>query len=306
MRAIRCLFVMVVVLALASVACAQGGGARDGVAPRAAAGGYGGMGGGGGYGGPAPSGSLGVPKHSIVELDHRISWLQSQMKQVEIGFAAAETRLANAKKRAESGLAPTSELRTAEVEVALQREQFDQLQREMATMQRLKTLATPIEISLKSSPIRQAAEIVGRASKLSVSVDPKVPQDLKVNAEAQNVPLGSVLEVLANAAGLIIAPTSDAGLLLRLPGKLVVEGVTYTTDADGAPWADDWGLMGTRGLPVGRRWLGLLHDIPFTPPVGGMGMPVPGDGVRPAPKGAVPPKADAPKPAPAPGGGGGG
>lgn len=306
MNTFRFVLVMLAILAIASAASAQVDGVMIAAAPDGAGGmggggrgGYGGMGYGGGYGGPA-GGSIGVPRQSIVAVDQRISALQSQMRQFEIAFLAAEERLAAAKKRVESGLAPTSELREIEVKVAQEREGFAQLQRELATVQRLKTLATPIDISLKSSPIRQAAEIIGRASKLSISVDPKVPQDLQVNAEAENVPLGAVLEVIANAAGLIIAPTEDGGLLLRTPGKLVVDGQTYTTDRDSPPWSDDWGMVINPRDLVGQRWLGLFQTLPgYLPYRGPLPAPMPGpppDAVRPptpVPPGNVKP---APKP----------
>lgn len=311
MNTFRFVLVMLAILAIASAASAQVDGVMIAAAPDGAGGGGGGMGGGGGYGGSG-GGSIGVPKQSIVAVDQRISWLQSQMRQVEIAFAAAEESLKATKQRVDSGLAPTSELRDVEIKVAQHREQFGQLRREMATVQRLKILATPIDISLKSSPMRQAAEIIGRASKLSISVDPKVPQDLQVNAEAENVPLGAVLEVVANAAGLIIAPTEDGGLLLRTPGKLVVDGQTYTTDRDSPPWSDDWGIVNWPPPSVGRRWLGLFQTILVESQHMPMMAPRPAPMPGPPPDGVVPPPPVPPanvKPAPKPpvkGGGAGG
>lgn len=292
MRARRFLIVM-----LLSSALAPAVGAQDSLIASA-----GGSGLGGGYGGRSYGGgnsSIGLSRSSALTVDQRLSELQSTMDQLIIQANGLDQEIKNTQKMIDVGKEPPAgtnlpNLKARAAQIAVQMSQVD---REITRNLRLKAIAGSIDITLKSSPIRQAAEALSRASKLKITVDPKVPEDLKVNVEAQNVPLGAVLEVIADAAGLIIAPAEDGGLLLRKPGKLVV-GVnvgqdrgtvrnTYTTDGDMAPWSDDWGIPGIyANNSVGRRWAGLF-------PIGPDGVPPPA------------PSRPAPVASPANGGGGG-
>lgn len=212
--------------------------------------------------GATPSASSGInpSKASVVAVDAQISALESQAKQLEIKFTALKEQIRLAKKQAEEGQASPSEPNDLEAQAAQLEQQLMQVMRELKIAERLKRLASPIDVTLKSSSVRQAAEALSRASKLSIAVDAKVPQNIKVNAEAQSVPLGAVIEVIANAAGLVIAPTADGGLVLRLQGKLVVDDKSYVSDADSFPWSDDWGLIPQTYVmvAVGSRWLGLF------------------------------------------------
>lgn len=283
MRTFRCLVVLFAAMAIASAASAQIPGP--------------------GYGGGRPSqtgranDSIGVPKSSVLAVDRRISELTSQIRQAEIQLSKLSQEIQNRNQRVKAGLEPPGGAPNApnfEAMAAQITEQMSQLQQELTAANRLRSLASPVDVTLKSSTIRQAAEALSRASKLSIAVDPKVPQDVKVNAEAQNVPLGAVLEVIANAAALIISPTADGGLLLRVPGTLVVDGATYITDGDTAPWSDDWGVStGVTGSIIGRKWLGLF--APYNPYAF--------VGTSPSPPGIAPtspPSAPGPPTAPAP------
>jgi hypothetical protein len=266
MKTVRCLIVILVAVIMASAAVAQ--------AP--------GVPGPGGY-----TGSVGVPKSTVMAVDQQLSALQSMMKQLMIQSEALKQKILQTKKRIEEGAASAGDSDMAPMETqAMQiEEQIKQVQRAIIVTQRLQRLSQPVDITLKSSTIRQAAEALSRASKLSITVDPKVPQDVHVNADAQNVPLGAVLEVIANAAGLIIAPTDDGGLLLRMPGKLVVDGTTYMSEGSSAPFSNDWGIVGPyRDITVGQKWLRLFDtsaippNMPGMPGLGQPGPNVPGTG----------------------------
>ena len=256
MRTYRCLTVIFVALTMASAAVAQVPGPPAPIRPL-----------------PRPSGdSIGVPKSSVVAIESQLSALQSMMKQLQIQHDALKDKMQQTKKRIEQGMASAGESDMAPMEAqAMQiEEQMKQVQRTIVVTQRLQRLSQPVDITLKSSTIRQAAEALSRASKLSINVDPKVPQDVHVNADAQNVPLGAVLEVVANAAGLIIASTDDGGLLLRMPGKLVVDGTTYMSEGSSAPWSNDWGIDSgwSVGASVGIKWQGLFMNLRMPGPPG--------------------------------------
>ena len=256
MKTCKCLIVILVAVTMASAAAAQVPGPPG---PR-------------GY-----SGSVGIPKSSVIAIDQQLSGLQSMMKQLTIQNDALKEKIRQAKKRIDEGMAGAGESDMAPMEAqAMQiEEQMKQVQRALTVTQRLLSLSHPVDITLKSSAIRQAAEALSRVSKLSIAVDPKVPRDVHVNAEAQNVPLGAVIEVISNAAGLIIAPTDDGGLLLRLPGKLVVDGTSYMSEGRSAPWSDDWGIVSPyEGFPVGQKWQGLF-DNPGMPGPRGANQPSP-------------------------------
>lgn len=205
--------------------------------------------------------SIGPSKISVLAVEAQVSTLKSQAKQLEIQLSAVDERIRAAKQRQSAGLATPDELAALETKAAQLKESVSETGRELTMAERLKMLADPVDVTLKSSTIRQAAGALSLASKLKIAVDLKVPQDIHVNAEAQGVPLGAVIEVIANSAGLVIAPSDDGGLLLRMQGKLVVDATSYVSDSDSFPWSDDWGI-GRRGSPVGRIWLGLFDGIP--------------------------------------------
>lgn len=241
----------------------------------------GGMGGGGSYGGAG----LAAPKASVVAVDNVISMMVTQLKQLDVQLRALKDQISDSESRVKSGREPAGEkLPNLKMQESQMQMAIDQITRQLGSAERLRILASPVDVSLKSATIRQAAEALSQASKLSIAVDPKVPQDIRVNADSQNVPLGAVLEVIAQNAGLIIAPTSQNGLLLRLPGKLVVDGKEYASEGS-TPWSEDWGMQHTPFAPVGRRWLDLFDGAVFGGYGGMMGMPMMGG---PAQMGAPP------------------
>lgn len=228
-------------------------------------------------GGAAAPGAIVLPKYATSGVDRNISGLESDIRQYQIELGSLNEKMRVAKARISAGLQAPDEgqpsLADLEAQAAKITERTRQLTLLLAGAERVKILASPVDIKLKASPIRQATEALSRASRLSISVDPKVPQSIKVSAEARNVPLGAIVEVMANGAGLIIAPTDDGGLLLRLSSKLIVDGKSYVTEGGPAPWSNDWCMdLDSGARAVGRKWQGLFagytwyaSDFPMSP-----------------------------------------
>jgi hypothetical protein len=209
----------------------------------------------------APGGRQG----SVLAVRSQIRFLESQITQLAAQYVAAQQNLKDTTAWFNMGLAPRSDVAPLEVEVEQLRDQLLQCKAALVEARRLAALAQPVDIVLKSASIRQAAEALSRVSAVKISVDAKVPKNVYVKTQARDVPLGAVVEVIANAAHLIIAPSDDGGLVLRPPGKLVVNGASFNYQGDNWPWSDDWVAFASGGAyrPLGRRWLRLFDSATY-------------------------------------------
>jgi hypothetical protein len=194
---------------------------------------------------------------SILAVHRQLESTDLRCQQVMAQLAAAKQKLDAVQAQVRAGLAITSDVMPVQLEVQNAEIQLEQCHRDQVQLGRLLALAQPVDVSLKSANIRQAAEVLSSASGLKITVDAKVPQNVFVTTEAEGVPVGGVLEVIASSAHLTIVP-QDVGIVLRNPGQLRIDGKDVAIDGCNSPWSDEWSTGGLPS-PLGRRWLRLFE-----------------------------------------------
>lgn len=125
----------------------------------------------------------------------------------------------------------------------------------------------PVTLSVKDATVREAAEALGKAAGIAIAVEDAARSDKKLSIEAENVPLGTLLEILANQAGMMIAPARDGVALKRWP-TLKVNGKEESFRGRIAPWSDEWGTPPTLS---GRAGVPSIRELPLGGTIGGFG-----------------------------------
>lgn len=201
---------------------------------------------------------------SVVEARNALDDLRSQTLLARQQLASVLDEIKITQRRMESGTAESGDLSPLKLKQAEAEQKLRLLERDMSDVQRLVNLSKPVSVALKSVNIRQAVDALSREAGMSISLEDNVPQGILVNTDAQNVPLGAVLEVIADAAHLVIAP-SDAGIALRQQGKLVVDGKSIALADSNAPWSDEWGAAcAADKCALGQRWLRLFSATAYS------------------------------------------
>lgn len=111
-------------------------------------------------------------------------------------------------------------------------------------------LRQAIDVDMRNSTIRQAAEAITRASGISIRVDDKVPTDARLTVTAQKIPLTTVLEAIARQTELDIEP-EEKGILLRNWPVLEVNGEKKVYVGRNEPWSDLWDKLPKSANPMG-------------------------------------------------------
>jgi len=205
---------------------------------------------------------------SVSSIDKEVNRLAADVKGLEMELESVKTQLADTQARVDAGVEPQSALRTLESDRKQGEIALAYTRDLLADARRLARLAQPVDVVLKSASIRQAAEALSRASGLGISVDGRVPKNIYVKTKAWAVPLGTVLEVIANATHLQIAPGDRGDLVLQVQGTLIVDGNTVAFQGDSAPWSDEWAMPSSGvSYPLGRRWLRLFASQTGSSPV---------------------------------------
>jgi hypothetical protein len=249
MRTRACLTIALIVV-LAASASAQNAGSFGGGSGGGGLG-YGGLN--GGYGSSAGADCQG----SILAVRRQLESADLRCRQIHDQLSAAKQELDATMAEVRAGLATNGAVVSAQLEVQNAEIQLEQCIRDRMQLNRLLALAQPVDVSLKSANIRQAAEVLSKASGLKITVDAKVLQNVFVTTQAQDVPVGGVLEVIANSAHLTIVPQGD-GVDLSNPGQLRIDGKDIAVLGSNWPWSDEWSAGGPPS-PLGRRWLRLFQ-----------------------------------------------
>lgn len=131
-------------------------------------------------------------------------------------------------------------------------------------------LYRPVSVDLRDASLGQAASMIADASNVPIHVDGRVPAT-RVSLSARDVPLGVVLEQLAQQANVLIAPESSTnGWLNRIdqslrlvPAPALQPEAGAAVAAPYAPWSDAWGLNPVAGA--------FTSAAAMPPPQGGNG-----------------------------------
>lgn len=217
----------------------------------------------------AVSGAKTEIQGSVLAVRSEIRSLTSQIRQLQDQLDVAQKQQEIAKARVNSGVASIDELLPWDLKLKQLREQISERTSMLADARRLAALAEPVDIVLKSASIRQAVEALSRVTSLKITVDSRVSNNIRVKTQARGVPLGAILEVIANATQISIAPGKDGELLLRLPGKLMLNEKVVSYQGPNQPWSDEWSTVDDGALycPIGRRWLNLFGAVRYQIPM---------------------------------------
>jgi hypothetical protein len=217
---------------------------------------------------PGDVASPGVSQGSIMAVRAQVRSLELELNALNYRVSAAEEAVQVAERSHEAGIGPSSDVTANRLALGQLQVELVQLEVVLASARRLVAIAQPVDIDLKSADIRRATEALSRVSGIKIAVADNVPKGVTVSAQAKSVPLGAVLEVIANAAHLTIAPDGGGGLILRAAGKLVLNGQTIAYEGGNLPWSDEWGASVKSGgaSTLGRRWLSLFGGFSYEPP----------------------------------------
>jgi hypothetical protein len=103
-------------------------------------------------------------------------------------------------------------------------------------------LLRPVAVELKNATIRQAIEVLSKATKVPIEIPGDVPDDLRLTVQARGVSFGAVLQAVARQANLKISP-SDKGILLTPWPMVEVNDQLQVFKGARAPWALEWGVL---------------------------------------------------------------
>jgi hypothetical protein len=101
-------------------------------------------------------------------------------------------------------------------------------------------LSHPINLVLDHATVRQFADMVAKTSGLPVSVDGTVSKDDRVTIKAQEAPVATILEAVAQQTHLMIARDKEGVLLKPWPSLQVGDRKQMVYSGPLAPWADEW------------------------------------------------------------------
>jgi hypothetical protein len=205
---------------------------------------------------------------SVVALKAKVSHLSIRLTALKAQYDTLSRIASSARARVNAGIAPSDDMLipTADAQVAASK--LEQCTMALRNAQRLEALAKPMDIVFKSASIRQAAEALSRAAGISITVDEGVPKNIYVKTQAHGVPLGAVLEVIADTAHLVIAPDDQGGLLLRVSGRISINGKSVAYDSLNLPWSEEWTAPPCAGgyVALGHRWLRLIENLDYLDP----------------------------------------
>lgn len=142
-------------------------------------------------------------------------------------------------------------------------EYIERVRKQIPEAEKRAPLQKPVDVKFQSATVQQAAEALSKASGVPIRVDSGVPESTRLTVEAKRIRLATVLEGVAQQAGLIIEPDRSAsglGVLLTTgpslsisvegPGGTSRGGIERRAPRRSTPWSSEWGTP-----PTGRVYL---------------------------------------------------
>ncbi|HEY3412926.1 MAG TPA: hypothetical protein VGM51_07705 [Armatimonadota bacterium] len=147
------------------------------------------------------------------------------------------------------GAAPTGDLTDVKTRLSIAENALEKSRQLYGSSQRMKKLASPVDVQLKDATVEQTAQALSRGSGVSIRVDSSVPKKTRITLEARRVALSTVLEAIARQADLLIVPDGE-GVLLQARPSLSVNGEDQIHSIRNWPWSSGWGALppGAGGL----------------------------------------------------------
>jgi hypothetical protein len=216
---------------------------------------------------------------TVISMRKLVASLSSFLRQQELQLADAQAHLDKAKAQDPKGETGLYEGKVAEIQASIGRARFEMVQARQflavtKTMsvegKNVRILDLPVLLTVPNAehsvvaPVT-AADLVDPGIK--ITIDPRVPNDLTVDLNFQDEPLGAIIETIAQKSGLSISMEHDGSL------KLIPSVAGHSNDY---PWP--WvGVKAVEGLEyghtiypvvgVGERWIylaGVLNNSNIT------------------------------------------
>lgn len=183
---------------------------------------------------------------TAADREQKIRDLRDRRAQLNAELAQAEKEL---RKLLQVQAPGSPQVRTQEEERDALKEQIAEIDAQISDLatayeKRFAPLRRPVNLELKNATLRQAAEALTKVSGTQVRIDPSVPEETRLTLDANSMPLGNVLEVIAAKTVLMIAPTEEGVLLKRWP-SLTIDGANQVVTGPLAPWSDEWEVLPT-------------------------------------------------------------
>jgi len=209
---------------------------------------------------------------SVSVTNDEVELAQRRVSAINAKLVAAEADLDRARARFKAGIETNHEVLTLEGTVKVLEADLADAVTTLDDARRIAALSIVLSnLDFQKANIRSAVDLLGRMGVLKITVDESVPNDLVVTTRVQNLPLGQVLEVIANTVNLQIVPSDDGGVKLTMPGKLKAGGHLIEYRGQNWPWGDAWRTYSIGGghPPIGSIWRTI------TPRYSPMGTPAP-------------------------------
>lgn len=187
------------------------------------------------------------------------------LRAAEAKMKEAEALYAEAKAMFDGGVASKSQLAAAEAKLADAKSLFEVARKNLKTAQRLQALAQKINIDMTNAKIGSVASALSMLGNVAITVDKSVPASVTVTTKASNMPLGSVLEYVANSAKLALTLSPDGKLAFIKPSQMTVNGKAVDVMGTAWPWSQDIVVSPIdSGFPIGQKWKGIWDQAaPF-------------------------------------------
>ncbi len=187
------------------------------------------------------------------------------LRAAEAKMKEAEALYAEAKAMFDGGVASKSQLAAAEAKLADAKSLFEVARKNLKTAQRLQALAQKINIDMTNAKIGSVASALSKLGNVAITVDKSVPASVTVTTKASNMPLGSVLEYVANSAKLALTLSPDGKLAFIKPSQMTVNGKAVDVMGTSWPWSQDIAVSPIDiSVPIGQKWKGVFDGrAPF-------------------------------------------
>lgn len=190
------------------------------------------------------------------DTDAQIAALKERIKQAERGVEVA-TAGRDTVAKGGNGTANADRL------VASAKQDLAILQKRLLRLERIAPLQKKVDVKFENATVKQAAEALSKASGVRIRVDDDIPAETRLTVEARKIRLATVLESVAQQAGLIIEPVNlesggDFGVSLTVPPMLRVNNKVQRFPSSPSPWSAAWGTP-----PTGRGLFGIASPFVY-------------------------------------------
>jgi hypothetical protein len=163
------------------------------------------------------------------------------VQDLRIQLEAAKSKLARAKARYDAGQATSTEFEDLRTQVDRLELALASASAAAARQELIARLVRPVSVELKDATLTQAADSLSKAANIPIQVSKSLRPDARLNLDARQVPIASVLEAIAQNLNLKITPGAGDGVELRPWPEMLINGQQQVFADATRPWSLEWG-----------------------------------------------------------------